>query len=133
MNQPETTVKSFILAHSEWNRRSNDRCKKLRPGSIEGQRAIETAKTEYHEIIKRLGSKLAVPQPISFGDDPMHDPDSETIESVAVNDHTATVRTNNKGMFGFVSTYEYRLVKESSEWRISSLLYIDEDGSYECL
>lgn len=133
MNQPEATVKSFIRAYAEWNQFANDRCNAVRSGSNEGQSAIKTAETEYYEIIKRHGSKLVVPQPIAFGDDTMHDPERESIDSVEVDEQIATVRTRHIGMFDFVSNYEYRLVKESNEWRIASLLYIDDDGSYECL
>lgn len=133
MNQPEATVKSFIREYAEWNQRANDRCNAVRSGSREGQLAIETAETEYIEIIKRHGSKSVVPQAIAFGDDTMHDPERESIESVDVDEQIATVRTRHIGMFDFVSNYEYLLLKESGEWRISSLLYIDDDGSYECL
>lgn len=133
MNKPETTVESFIYDHAEWNRRSNDRCKALRPGSAEEQLAMEAAKFEYNAIIQRLGSKTVVPQPISFGDNPMHEPKRESIVSVDIDQVTATVRTRHIGMFDLVSNYEYRLIKESNEWRIASLQYVDEDGSYECL
>ena len=133
MKPPETIVRSFLHAHAEWNQRSNERCKTLRPGSADYQRAMETAKSEYDDIIQQLGSKTVVPQPISFGDDAMHDPERETIESVDIDRSTASVGTRHIGMHELVSTYEYRLVQESSEWRISSLLYNDDDGSYECL
>lgn len=133
MKQPESTVKIFIRAHAQWNQRSNSRCKLLRPGSVEKQRAMEIAKSEYQEIIQQLASKDVVPQPISFGDDGMHDPERESIQSVHVEETMAIIRSRHIGMYDIVSIYEYRLVKESNEWRISSLLYVDDDGSYECL
>jgi hypothetical protein len=37
------------------------------------------------------------------------------------------------GLYDFVSDYEYHLVREGNEWRITSLLYVDADGKYECL
>ncbi len=133
MNQPDTIVKSFIRAHAEWNQRSNKRCKALRSGSREYQSAMKAAETEYGDIINLYGSKAVVPQAISFGDSAMHDPDRESLESVAMDELNATVRTQYVGMFNIMTNYEYRLVKESNEWRISSLLLIDEDGAYECL
>ena len=133
MKTPESIVQLFIHTHAEWNRRSNERCKTLRPGSTEDQHAMETAKSEYNEIIKRFGSKNVVPQPISFGDNPMHDPERESIESTAIDGASVTVRTRHVDIHDLVSIYEYRLVQESNEWRISSLLYNDEKGSYECL
>lgn len=84
-------------------------------------------------MVARFCATSVVPQGISFGDDPMHDPDHESIESVATLGREATVRTRHVGRYGFESEYEYRLVQESGEWRIASLLYTDEDGQYECL
>lgn len=133
MNHPEATVKSFVRAYAEWNQRSMDRCNAVPPDCAAEQAAIKKAEAEYDEIIKQHGSKTVVPQAIAFGDDAMHDPERESIESVEIIEETATVRARHIGMFDLVTNYEYRLVKESGEWRISSLLYVDEDGSYECL
>ena len=119
MNQPDATVKSFIQAFAEWNQRANARCNAGLSGSAEDQLAIKTAETEYNENIKRHGSKSVVPQTIAFGDDSMHDPKRESIESVDANEQTAAVHAKHIGMFDFVTNYEYRLVKESDEWRIS--------------
>lgn len=91
------------------------------------------AESEYSDIIKRLGSKTVVPQPISFGDLAMHDPEHESIKETSIEGSTATVSTENIDIHGYVQKYEYRVVLESNEWRIASLQYIDDEGSYECL
>ncbi len=95
---------------------------------------MAAAWAEYGELVSQFCAASVTPQGISFGDDPMHHPDHETIESVTLSGREATVRTRHTGLYDFVSVYEYRLVQESAEWRNASLLYIDdEDERYECL
>src|SRR5580658_10167605 len=131
MSTPEETVRAFILAYHEWNDRTNDRDKRTRsPGSVD-LNALAAANAEYDELVARFCSPTVVRQGVSFGDESMHNPDCETIESVALSGRKATVRTRHVGQFEFISDYEYQLVEEAGEWRIASLLYIDDDGQYE--
>ena len=133
MQAPEQCVRQFIAAHSAWEVRANGRAKPVRPGSADYQSAVAQAETEYDELVSRLCASTVVRQNISFGDDPMHDPGRESVESVAELTGGAVVRTRHVGLHGFVSEYEYRLVREAGGWRIASLLYLDVDGGYECL
>ena len=63
----------------------------------------------------------------------MHHPKKETIESESISGATAIVETRHTGLHDFVSDYEYHLVQDAGEWRIASLLYVDENEKYECL
>lgn len=83
--------------------------------------------------MSRLCAASVVRQNISFGDDPMHDPNRESVVLVAESADGAVVRTRHVGLHEFVSEYEYRLVSEAGGWRITSVLYLDADGGYECL
>lgn len=129
MDTPEQTVRAFIHAYHTWNDRANDRSKSVRGNATVDQEAS----AEYEKLVAQLCASSVVPQGISYGDDSMHDPERETIESVAVSGREATVCTKHLGLYDFVSDYEYRLVLVDKEWRIASLRYIDEDGGYECL
>jgi hypothetical protein len=131
MHSPERTVFDFIRAYQAWNDRANERAQRSGGGSTVDREAAANA--EYDDLVARFCAPFVVRQAVSYGDDSMHHPDRETTESVAVSGTEATVRTRHLGRYDFVSEYEYRLVQVAGEWRIASLLYVDEDGSYECL
>jgi hypothetical protein len=134
VNTPDQTVRAFIGAYHVWNSRANERSKVARGKASAEQEAMAAASAEYGELVSQLCAASVIPQGISFGDDPMHHPDHEAIESVTISEREATVRTRHMGLYDFISVYEYRMVQEDGEWRIASLLYIDdEDGRYECL
>jgi hypothetical protein len=133
MSGPDQCVRLFIAAHAAWERRANARAKKARLGSAADRAAIILAESEYDELISRLCATSVVRQGISYGDNAMHDPDSESITDVSESGDSAVVRTRHIGLHNFASVYEYRLVHEAGEWRIASVLYVDEDGGYECL
>lgn len=133
MHTPEQIVTAFIRAYHTWNDRANERAKPSRGTSTLDRDAVAAANAEYDELVARFCAPSVVRQGISYGDDSMHHPDRETIESVAMSGREAAVRTRHVGLYDFVSDYEYRLVLGGGEWRIASLLYIDENGGYECL
>lgn len=132
MDTPERTVSAFIQAYQAWNDRANDRSKPSRGSGTIDQEALAAANDEYDELVVRFCAPFVVRQAISYGDESMHDLAREMIESVAVSGQEATVRTKHMGLHDFESDYEYRLVQVGEEWRIASLLYIDEDGGFEC-
>jgi hypothetical protein len=133
MDTPAKAVRSFIEAHTAWEVRANERAKTLLAGSEAYQVAVELAEAEYEEMLSRLCAPSVVRQGISFGGDPMHHPERETIESASVTGDLATVLTRHAGRHDFVSEYDYHLVRQAGEWRIASVLYLDEDGTHECL
>jgi hypothetical protein len=94
---------------------------------------MNLASREYRELISRFCTASVEPQGITFGDEGMHDPEREIVESVSIAGQSAIVRTKHVGLHDFVSVYEYHLVQEADEWRVASLLYVDEEGKYECL
>jgi hypothetical protein len=134
MNTPSEAVLAFIAAHHAWEAAANARIRSL-PGSNspEHQSAIEVASREYSELVSRFCATSVKTQGVCYGDDGMHHPERETVESLSVAGQLAIVRTKHVGLRDFVSEYEYHLVQESAEWRVASLLYVDQDGKYECL
>jgi hypothetical protein len=91
------------------------------------------ARAEYEELVSRFCAAAVVRQNIAFGDDPMHDPNRESVVAVSETGDGAVVRTRHVGLHDFVSEYEYLLVREADGWKISSVLYLDADDGYECL
>ena len=80
MNTPDQAVRAFIGACHVWNSRANERSKAARHNASAKQKSMTAAWAEYGELISRFCAASVMPQGISFGDDPMHQPDRETIE-----------------------------------------------------
>jgi hypothetical protein len=128
MGTPSDVVISFIDAHYAWELAANKRHKEA---GRDSQQATDQASLEYDELISRFCAPTVKPQGIAFGDDPAHQ--HETIESVVLDGETAVVCTKQVGLHNVVSHYEYHLVAVDGQWKIASLLYVDEDGKHECL
>ena len=128
MNTPKQAVLDFINAHNSWEKVAN-----ARRGSVGDLTALKIARTEYRELVSRFCASSVEPQGVTFGDDTMHDPEREVIESVVVTGTSAIVHTKHRGDSDFVSDYEYNLIYVANEWRITSIMYVDADGKYECL
>lgn len=133
MNTPEATVKMYIEAFLDWNNRSDVRCNEVYSDQVQYARMMDLASKEYQQIIDRLCCKNVVPQPINFGDNPLHHPDHETIEAVDTQGSKAVVRTRNVRMLGPLVSFEYHLVLVDNEWRLASVLYVDDVSADECL
>ena len=94
---------------------------------------MQLTTAEYDALIARFCASSVQPQPVSYGSEPMHHPEKETIESESISGASAIVETRHTGSYDIVTDYEYHLVQEAGEWRIASLLYVAEDGKFECL
>lgn len=130
---PAEAVRAFVAAFFAWNRAANDRANSSRLGSTAYEAAMKQITNEYDSLVSRFCASSVERQGISFGDDAMHHPEQEKIESEVVSGANAIVHTRKVGLYDFVSEYEYHLVQEAGEWRIASLLYVDDNGKYECL
>lgn len=133
MESPEAVVRAFIEAHFEWNNRCDARSNAAYSDILEYENSKELASNDYQKILNRLCSRKVVPQPINYGDNPLHDPKTETIESVKIHHTTALIRTRDVKKFGSSVSFEYHLVQEQNQWRIASLLYVDSVSADECL
>ena len=121
-------MSSFLNAHCRWEREAHTSSLSL------GVSVASTlAAAEYEKMLSQFCDSNVKPQPISFGDPPAHDPAEESIQSVSANEIQAVVTTEHIDDIDFTSLYEYHLVRVGREWRLKSLLYVDDDGKYECL
>lgn len=132
-HSPEEIVRSYIQAYFDWNNRSDARTNLVIDDKVKYGLSMKMATDEYQQILNRLCVKRTVTYTTNFGDNPLHDPESETIESVDLQATTALVRTRDIRKFGPLVCYEYHLVQEEGQWRISKLLYVDEMGADDCL
>ena len=133
VNTPEATVKMYIEAFLDWNNRSDVRCNEVYSDQDQYDQMMDLASQEYQQIIDRLCCPSVVPQPINFGDNPLHHPVHETIESVDIQGPIAVVRTRNVRTLGPLVAFEYHLVLVDNEWRLASILYVDDVSADECL
>jgi len=95
--------------------------------------ATETAKKNYNVLIREWCVADLTPQPISYGSDPNHDPDTERLVSAAMMENRCRVRTKHTNSTGFVCDYEYHLRFENGKWLVENLFYVCDDGMYEML
>src|SRR5262245_62007915 len=128
--KPDEVVKQFIAAHQAWNNAAFDRSK---ASGRDDETAVRISSKEYDDLIARFCAPSVTPQGISYSSQPRHTLDGESVESVAIDGRAAIVRTKHIDHYNRVSEYEYHLLVTNGEWRITSLLYVDKDGKYECL
>ena len=133
MESPEQIVRAYIDAYFDWNNRSDARSNSVYNDPNQYQRSSLLASDEYQQILDRLCIKNVVSQPINFGDNPLHDPKTETIESVEIEGTNAVIRTRDVHKFGPLVSFEYHLVQEENQWRIAKLLYVDDVSADDCL
>ena len=133
MSTPEQTVRDFIAAYYSWNENANEMARLARKSGQKTGAIIPLAQQDYDRIIDRFYATGVVAQGISFGNDAMHHPERESLESTSIEDSTAIIRTRHVSQYNMESIYEYHLENESGEWKLRSLLYMDDEGSYECL
>jgi len=133
MESPESSVRAFIEAYYEWNHRSDARSNLVVGDPEQYDRASATANKEYDQILKRFCVSDVVPQALSYGDNSLHDPNNEVIQSVEIEGSTATIWSRNVRQFGPKVAFRYGLVQDGGQWRIASVLYVDEVGADETL
>ena len=128
MDLPEQVVNNFIIAYKAWN----DKAYKL--DDKDEDHAMAWAEEAYTNMIRQFCDDSVVPQGISFGSDSSHSPSEETIVEVIEDDaNLITIKTKHVDETNFTSDYEYILGRENGIWLLNSLLYVDNDGKYECL
>ncbi len=126
MSSPEATVKEFIDVSDKWNNWA------YALSEAEGcdDNRIDDA---YSEIINQLCDKDVTPQGVSYGNNSSHSLSSEAVINTEVTGNSAVVFTKHTGALDFESDYEYHLTEKDGKWLITSLLYVCDDGKYECL
>jgi hypothetical protein len=129
---PAETVKAFIAAYHAWQDAAFARSQ---TADAYGRAAATKITIDEHDkqLVARFYAPTVEPQSPAYGTDSMHDLARESIESVSVDGAKAIVITKHIGLSGFVSQYEYHLVIIDGEWKLTSLLYVDSEGKYECL
>ena len=133
MSKPTDTVLAFIAAHYEWDRAALRRHESLSLRSPEREAASDEIEAEYHELVRKFCVPTVVPQGVSYGGNPSHEPNREMVESVEVRGNSATVCTQITDQDGFKSSYEYHMQQLNGDWKIASLLVICGDEKLECL
>lgn len=133
MDSPEATVRAFIDAYYDWNHRSDARSNLVVGDTEQYDRASVIANQEYEQILERFCVSDVVPQALSYGDNSLHDPSNEVIQSVEIEGSAATIWSRDVRQFGPKVAFQYRLVQDGGRWRIASVLYVDEVGADETL
>ncbi len=124
-DSPSSTVKEFIIEFEKWNNWAFE--------FEENESSVTTISKGYNKIISCLCAPSVIPQPASYGSESNHTPKSERIINEESSGNHAVVYTKQVGAHNFESDYEYHLILIDGKWLINSLLYVCDDGKYECL
>ncbi|MDH3298349.1 MAG: RhsIA family immunity protein, partial [Gemmatimonadota bacterium] len=95
--------------------------------------AMNMAKETYAALIREWCVPDLTPQPMSYGSDPNHGPDTEQLVSAAIVGDLCRVRTQHTNSTGFASDYEYHLRLIGGDWLTEQLYYVDQGEKYEML
>jgi hypothetical protein len=123
MGDPESIVRSFIRDYCRWSERASARCEK--DPSLE---AIDVVDAEYGELLKQYCRPDFIGKNTAFASPSMHDPNTETIREVIIDNTQAVIRTTNTDSEGFATDYEYSLGLENGIWFLEGLDLIDDQG-----
>ena len=129
---PAETVKAFIAAYHAWQDAAFARSQAADADGLARARKI-TIEEHDKQLVARFYAPTVVPQSPTYGTYSMHDLARETIESVSVDGAKAIVITKHNEVSGLASQYEYHLSVIDGAWKLTSLLYVDTEGKYECL
>ncbi|WP_170176702.1 NTF2 fold immunity protein [Litorilituus sediminis] len=127
MKTPEELVKSFISDYEKWN---NESCANYKNDKING---MKNATNNYQLLIDKYCVSTLSPQGVAFGSESTHSLEQEKIVESSKKGNQAIIHSQHKDIHDFVSTYEYHLKVIDGCWRLTSVLYVDNDGKYECL
>jgi hypothetical protein len=125
---PDALVRSFIADYAAWNAQSVKRGFSLE--------ALGRSEEEYGALIAKYCRPGFKHQPVTYGDDSMHEVDSERVVSVEEQGGKALVRTRHTSKHAkgeFIADFEYQLSKDASRWYLEGVLYVDSKGKYEGL
>ncbi len=120
-------VWDFIVDYKVWNDNA------IAAYRYRDDQGTHQTKAAYDELLQEHCHPDVQPQEALFSADSMHDPDGEAITELEMNGNSARVSTRRTDATGFTADFEFHLVCEGDNWRITSLRYQGDDGVYESL
>jgi hypothetical protein len=130
--EPDEFVRAFITDYERWNQFAYQLSEKL-PYTYLGDAAKTSAYLTTMGKFCPPGHKY---QPIAFGSDSLHDNAREVVVGAERTADACVVKTRHTKVISnttLVSDFEYHLRRTGERWFLTSLLYVNEKGKYECL
>ena len=126
---PEDFVRAYIADYESWNRFA------FQVGAQDprGSGSMAAAESAYGALLSKYCPPGHPHQPLAFGSDSLHDTARETIVSAERVADGCVVKTRHAKTVTFTADYEYHLLRADQRWFLTSNLYVDTDGKYECL
>ena len=121
-------LSSFIKALHDWEVAAHQTAE-----NDDSPAAMSMAIETHTALVREWCVPDFVSQPIAYGSEPKHHPETEQLVSAAHVGDLCRVRTRHVGSTGFASDYEYHLRLIDGNWLIEQLYYVDEEGKYEML
>ncbi len=129
-DDPAAFVRAFIGDYHAWN----DYAHRIAEADPAG--GMDAADAAYAALVAKFCRPGLAPQGVAFGSDSSHDNARESVLGVEANGAAAIVRTRHASSIGTTALahdYEYHLQSADGRWFLASLLYVANDGKYECL
>jgi hypothetical protein len=127
---PEEFVRAYIVDYESWNKFAYG------VSAQDPSTGMEVAESAYDALVQKYCPPGHAFQPIAFGSDSAHDDAREAIVSAEPEADTCVVKTRHTktlGKLNMTDDYEYHLKKIGRRWFLVSVLYVDQDGTYEGL
>jgi hypothetical protein len=126
-----STLSGFMTALHDWEVASHQACQTDEANELSA--AMDNAQNAYNALLREWCVPELTPQPISFGSDPSHHPETERLVGAAATEGKYRVRTQYADSSGFTSDYEYHLRHQGGKWLVENAFYVDDGGKYEIL
>ena len=130
MNDPELVVRAFITDYLAWNNSA------VADAGPTFDRHLDEAQDDYEKLLMKYCRPTFRGKLSTFGTDPAHDPDKETIAAVETLGTTSVVKTKlvrDMGQFKQVTDYQYHLTFEGGRWYLEQVFYVEGKALYEIL
>jgi hypothetical protein len=120
---PESIVRSFIADYCRWSDRAN-----ALTANDSSRETLELIDAEYTELLDRYCRPGFRGKNVAFASPSMHNPKTETIREVIIDNSEAVVKTTDIDEDGFESDYAYSFSLDNGRWFLEGLDYIDDEG-----
>lgn len=119
---PEGTVRAFIQGYFDWNTGAAATI-----GQPFDEQVHQRIEAEYDALVHTYCPPGTQREPLSYGSDSSHDPQTARIVAVSIDDASAVVRTHEPMGHGSerVHTHEFDLVLQDGRWLLTGVYYID--------
>lgn len=118
---------SFLEARHAWEERAASGADRHK-----GESRVDAAARTYATLVDRWCAPEVVPQPVSYGSPASWEPGKVAVLGGSATAGTCCIEVSDESSFGG-TTHELHLRWLNGRWAVTNLLFVDEEGKWECL